>query len=286
MPKKEPKKKTGENVAHELIKPRFCREFRAALATCLPPNLANAAELRGQPRSCQDSATRALDIIRHFCDSAKCSCWPWPERVLMVSEPTILNAQLDCLKLDMARRDKGLTFFYQSFTVFDTAEALRAILEIAFKDFLEWTKFKTPSGQAAHAGQEELAYGKSLLARLTEKLEDGESPEVVLRRYENEIMERVRAGNVQFFEDFGDRLKDHRLGRRATKKPLSDFGYWIPRLWLPLCLWECPPDGGEAHTRYAAAALLLGYSPSDGNKFYKQFLEGWNNVRKRSKKPI
>jgi hypothetical protein len=52
---------------------------------------------------------------------------------------------------------------------------------------------------------------------------------------------------------------------------------------LPLCLWECEPDGHEAHRRFCEAANLaeMDFQGADPAKFFHRFITAWRNVRSK-----
>lgn len=192
------------------------------------------------------------------------------------------QAVMDCRELDKLRAGHGLPpLFVDAFTEYDHADALAGIHCRAYTELRELAKGKKPFHSSNGKEDPGKFEWKFTLERFRESLRDGRSVEQVLERFSDRISSLAGQGQAGFFEDLGDLLRKHR--RTPFQRSLTG---WIVRAWLPLCLWECAPDGQEAFQRFRHAVELM-QSPlmgADPDKFYHQFVEAWRNTRSKKMK--
>jgi len=191
------------------------------------------------------------------------------------------QAVMDCRELDSLREERGLPqLFMDAFAVFNNSDALAGINCRSYAEYVAVSGRKTPSSKALGLGKNEVVR-KLILERFRETLRDGRTIEYALALHEGSIQKMAEKGLGTFFEDLGHTLRKHR--RTPFKRSLTD---WIIRAWLPLCLWECDPNGHEAHERFCHATDLLGLNFPDvhNGKFLSQFITAWRNVRSKKMK--
>ena len=164
------------------------------------------------------------------------------------------------------------------FTEYDHPSALASLHCRALNEFSTLSKGKKPYSLTVTLGDELKFTWKFTLERMREDLRDGRSAEYTLGVHSDSILSMAENGKSGFFEELGDTLRKHR--REPFTRNLSE---WIVRAWLPLCLWECEPDGFDAHERFCSAAELLelDFARKDNARFLVQFVDAWRNVRSK-----
>ncbi|MFZ4595983.1 MAG: hypothetical protein ACOYOF_17115 [Verrucomicrobiaceae bacterium] len=191
----------------------------------------------------------------------------------------MMQATGDCRALDSRCRKKGLEPIYvDAFASFHEKLAIDALHFRACEQIKEMSAGKKPQSKARAAGDYEQSAAKLVLHRIKERMRDGNTCAESLQHESGMIQRMATDGNTGFFVSLGSLVSEaKRKPEKYSDRPLSG---WILRAWLPLCLWECPADGVEAHQRIERAAELLDKAAPS----YPQFLTAWRNVRKRAMK--
>ena len=168
-----------------------------------------------------------------------------------------------------------------AFTEFNHPDALAGINCRAYAELKELEKRNRPFQQVDYNDDPGKFEGKFTMERFREALRDGRSVEQVLASFSASLSSLAEQEQARFFEELGDLLRKHR--RTPLQRSLTG---WIVRAWLPLCLWECAPDGDEAFQRFRHAVDLmqLPLLGADPDKVYHQFVEAWRNTRSKKMK--
>jgi hypothetical protein len=193
----------------------------------------------------------------------------------------MMQAIGDCRQLDLFKAASGCEPLYLPSLEFNTQGALAGIHCRAMAEIRAFQGSKKPRFAAIKVGDSDGAQRKTILEVIREKIRDGWDVGFVLKVNADAIQGMVDAGDAKFFEELGEVLRGHR--RKPLQRGLTE---WIVRAWLPLCLWECEPDGREAHWRFSEAAKLIGldFEGADPAVFYLEFMTAWKNVRSKAMK--
>lgn len=242
---------------------------------------AESRGLRTRHDPAEASARKRISDALRLCRNHYRKTAPSCARLLIRSAQNQLHQALaDCRQLDLCLKQKEMDPVYvENFTVFTTKEALAGIHCLLRNQYEAFRQGKTPTFQAMLKGNFEQAKGKRVLERITESFRDGFDESVALQLHAESIGEMASRGNAKFFMDLRELLRANR--ENPYRRGLMD---WIIRAWLPLCLWECEPDGNEAYRRMNDAADLLSmpFSGNDPHMFFlKSFLPAWRNVRSK-----
>ena len=219
--------------------------------------------------ACRESQAKALRILRaHYRKAAP----QMAGRMILACKLEILHAIEDLSALDDALKNQGHTPRYmEDFADFHSDGALQALHFLA----LHSIKAKPSPIQKAYNESGELAArGKLILHRIREGLRDGWTADQAIARESENIASIIGAGQSSFLVDLGQIVKDWRRNPEKFKRTNTD---WLMKIWLPLCLWECPADGTEAEQRCRDAAEIVGLPMIS----FGEFLNAWRNVRSR-----
>ena len=276
MPHKTIKKTAQERKPAKARETGASREQPAASREALCTDGAHDCGLpttREAPHIRREMAAAARAILNHFrkCDPARAH---YRTQSALIQMKQALD---DCRQLDQARKGRGAKpCFEEDFTCFNDDRALAGMHCRTEAELKAIREHKTPAFKAMLAGDAEKACRKTALELIRESLRDRWDSGCALLRNSRWIEQRLAACDAAFFEELGDLLRQHR------RNPLQrNLKAWIVRTWLPLCLWECEPDGIEAHRRFMEAASLIGLNleGADPAKFFLQFKRAWSNVR-------
>jgi hypothetical protein len=187
----------------------------------------------------------------------------------------MLQTIVDCTALDQHLADRGEAPRYMSdFATFHSEGALRGLHCLAIDSLTKARKKPTPMQSAFKNGDERTGTAKFILHRVRERLRDGWNLDQTIQLESDQITKMAREGNSAFFANLGEIMKDRVRKPKSFERTTTG---WILRAWLPLCLWECAPDGSEAYGRCMDAADLIGIPmPPE-----IQFITAWRNVRNR-----
>ena len=238
-----------------------------------PPAKLSALEQRSEredwsqaDRTNRTSRAQALRLLhRHYKAADPQRVW----HLLRLIQIHMMRCTADCRELDRLRHARGdEPLFVEAFATFDDQRVFDALHFRA----CEQIKAEKPLGDRAKR------LSATVLGIVKDRMRDGCTSTEVLKA-ESRLIERMASeGNTAFFEALGALLNEaRRRPEKYSKRTLSD---WIVRAWLPLCLWECPINGIEAHTRITEAASLLGLEAPA----MKPFRKAWQNVRRRAMK--
>jgi len=194
------------------------------------------------------------------------------------------QAVSDCRRLDDARAALGKDLKYLPQLIFNCPGAVKGIHCRSMGEYRAMTVRKTPAFQAMAVGNESIALRKRALEVIRETIRDGWEAGDALKLCSGWIREVAQKGDAAFFEELGVFLRKHR--KDPIERGLTE---WIVRLWLTLCLWECPADGSIAFCRFKEAARLNVFDLHNLPRletphFERRFTTAWKNVRAKDMK--
>lgn len=187
------------------------------------------------------------------------------------------QAVRDCEALDAHRVRRGLRPVYlASADVFHAPGALEALYYRAWQQVCGHARGDRPFRAALLRGDRETAHDKLLLERIRETLRDGWSVPEAFETHQAPCAQRIQAGRLEFAIALGKLLDE---AQRRPEKYTRNCTDWLVRMWFPLRLWQCAPNGEQAWSRLTHAAAL---HPSPVMTF-AQFHTAWRNLRSRMK---